>query len=204
MIPFPTQGLVNQLLQLACLITSSYDLPVHYVGSATHNYQARFRANALNPSDIAKIHFHDIPTPEFDSPPPDFNATSKFPSHHVPLWEASLLWREPIASFLPFTLYCYVCLFSEIPIQLGEELLKKLPSLEGTIPDVIRDCLFSQHPYMDIGSGTIHNTSKVIEGTFLDLLAQVKSKQHWAIGPFLPTKLDHVSNRNSICLEWLN
>ncbi|KAM3305202.1 hypothetical protein P3S67_012068 [Capsicum chacoense] len=100
MIPFPTQGLVNQLLQLACLITSSYDLPVHYVGSATHNYQARFRANALNPSDIAKIHFHDIPTPEFDSPPPDFNATSKFPSHHVPLWEASLLWREPIASFL--------------------------------------------------------------------------------------------------------
>lgn len=56
MVPFPGQGHLNQLLQLACLITSSYDdLPVYYVGSATHNLQARVRANALNPSDIAKI-----------------------------------------------------------------------------------------------------------------------------------------------------
>ncbi|KAG5609384.1 hypothetical protein H5410_020665 [Solanum commersonii] len=69
MVPFPIQGHLNQLLQLACLLSSSHDLPVYYVGLATHNQQARVRANALNPSDIAKIHFHDIPTPEFASPP---------------------------------------------------------------------------------------------------------------------------------------
>ncbi|WMV23046.1 hypothetical protein MTR67_016431 [Solanum verrucosum] len=60
---------------------------------------------------------------------------------------------------------------------------------------------------MDIRSGDIHNTSKVIEGKFLDLLEQAETnlnKKQWAIGPVLPTKLDHISNRNDICLEWLN
>ncbi|WMV23899.1 hypothetical protein MTR67_017284 [Solanum verrucosum] len=58
---------------------------------------------------------------------------------------------------------------------------------------------------MDIKSGDIHNTSKVIDGQFLDLLAQVESKQQWAIGPILPTKLhNNISNNNNICLEWLN
>jgi len=49
MVPFPIQGHLNQLLQLACLLSSSYDLPVYYVGSATHNRQALLRSNALNP-----------------------------------------------------------------------------------------------------------------------------------------------------------
>ncbi|XP_060186335.1 zeatin O-xylosyltransferase-like [Lycium barbarum] len=246
MVPFPAQGHLNQLLQLSCLI-SSYGLPVYYVGSATHNRQAKVRANALNPSDIAKIHFHDLPTPEFASPPPDFNALSKFPSHLQPSWNASMLLRELIASFirnissksrrvvivhdclmsynvqdvssLPnaesyifncisvFTLYYSICLFYGMSVQLGEELLKKLPSLEGIMSDEVRDFTNSQNPYMDIRSGDIHNTSKVIEGKFLDLLAQAEinqNKKQWAVGPILPTKLDHSSNRNNTCLEWLN
>ncbi|CAN4081007.1 unnamed protein product [Withania somnifera] len=247
MVPFLGQGHLNQLLQLASLISSSYDLPVYYVGTATLNRQARVRANALNPSDIAKIHFHDIPTPEFASPPPDFNALSKFPSHLEPSWDACMLLRDPIASFLydissksrrvivvhdplmsynvqdvsslpnaesyvfncisVFTLYCLICLPVGIPIQLEEELLKKLPSLEGIMTDKIRDRGASQSPYLDIRSGDIHNTSKVIEGKFLDLLAQVASdqnKKQWAIGPVFPTKLDRISNRDNISLDWLN
>ncbi|KAF3647235.1 Zeatin O-xylosyltransferase [Capsicum annuum] len=247
LVPFPAQGHLNQLLQLACLISSSYDLPVYYVGSATHNRQARVRANALNPSDIAKIHFHDIPTPEFASPPPDCNALSKFPSQLQPSWDASMLLRESVASFLRdistkarrvvvvhdslmsynvqdvtsshnaesyifnctsvFTLYCMMSLLMGISVQLDEELLKKLPSLEGTMTDQLMNLGASQSPFMDIRSGDIHNTSKVIEGEFLDLLARVASKQkkkQWAVGPILPTKLDCVSNRNGVCLEWLN
>ncbi|MCD7471471.1 hypothetical protein HAX54_011925 [Datura stramonium] len=99
MVPFPAQGHLNQLLQLSCLISSSYNLPVYYVGSATHNRQARIRANPLNPSDIAKVHFHDLPAPEFASPTPDYNSLSKFPAHLQPSWDASMLLREPIASF---------------------------------------------------------------------------------------------------------
>ncbi|MCD7471472.1 hypothetical protein HAX54_011926 [Datura stramonium] len=247
MVPFPAQGHLNQLLQLSCLIISSYNLPVYYVGSATHNRQARIRANALNPSDIAKVHFHDLPAPEFASPPPDYNSLSKFPAHLQPSWDASMLLREPIASFfrdissksrrvvvvhdslmsynvqdvssLPnvesyifncisvFTLYCWIILFSGMSIQHEKELLKTLPSLEGIMTDEVRDFSASQSPYMDIRSGDIHNTSKVIEGKFLDLLAQLESNQNkkqWAIGPILPTKLNNTSNRNNICLEWLN
>ncbi|KAM3280763.1 zeatin O-glucosyltransferase-like [Capsicum chacoense] len=243
MIPFPAQGHLNQFLQLACLISSSYDLPVYYVASATHNCQARVRANALNPSDIAKIRFHDIPTPEFASPPPDVDASSKFPLHHKPLWDASLLQREPIASFLryissksrrivvvhdpfmsfhvqdvsslpnaesyvfncisAFNLYSCICFLSGKSVQLGEELLEKLPSLEGTAPDEAGKFIALHSPYMDIRSGDIHNTSKVIEGEFVDMLAQVESKQQWAIGPILTTKVGCISNRNDICLEWL-
>ncbi|XP_060184981.1 zeatin O-glucosyltransferase-like [Lycium barbarum] len=247
MVPFPAQGHLNQLLQLACLISSSYNLPVYYVGSATHNLQAQVRANALNPSDIAKIHFHDIPTPEFASPSPNFNALSKFPSHLQPSWDASMLLREHISSFLrdissksrrvvvvhdclmsynvqdvsslhntesyvfncisAFSLYCFICLYSGIYVQLEEELLKKLPSSEGIMTDGIKNLGSLQSPHMDIRSGDIHNTSKVIEGEFLDLVAQIATKQNkkqWAIGPILPTKLDCVSNRENICLEWLN
>ncbi|KAG5609406.1 hypothetical protein H5410_020687 [Solanum commersonii] len=66
---------------------------------------------------------------------------------------------------------------SEKSIQLGEELLKKLPPLEGALPDEVKNFMDFQSPYMVIKLGDIHNTSKVIEGEFLDLLAQVESKQ---------------------------
>ncbi|KAK4371239.1 hypothetical protein RND71_010714 [Anisodus tanguticus] len=106
-----------------------------------------------------------------------------------------------------FTLYCLICLFRGMSVQFGEELLKKLPSIEGIMTDEVKDLTDSQRPYTDIRSGDIHNTSKVIEGKFLDLLPQVagtQNKKQWAIGPIFPTKLDRISNRNDICLEWLN
>ncbi|KAG8367880.1 hypothetical protein BUALT_Bualt16G0118600 [Buddleja alternifolia] len=99
MVPFPAQGHLNQLLQLSCLI-SSYKLPVHYVGSAIHNRQAKTRSNGLNPNDVAKIHFHDIPTPPFDSPPPNPNSSTKFPEHLQPVWDAMLNLRKPIGCYL--------------------------------------------------------------------------------------------------------
>ncbi|WMV12162.1 hypothetical protein MTR67_005547 [Solanum verrucosum] len=91
--------------------------------------------------------------------------------------------------------------------QHEEELLKKLPSLDEITLDVVRDLSASQHRYLDIRSGDLYNTSRVIEGKNLDLLAQAElnlNKKQWAVGSILPTKLDHISNRNDICLEWLN
>lgn len=54
MVPFLAQGHLNQLLQLASLISSSYDPLVYYDGSSTHNQQVRIQANALNPSNMQK------------------------------------------------------------------------------------------------------------------------------------------------------
>ncbi|KAI3446489.1 hypothetical protein Pfo_003154 [Paulownia fortunei] len=99
MVPFPAQGHLNQLLQLSCLI-SSYGIPVYYVGYAIHNRQAKIRVNGLNPLEMAKIHFHDIPTPPFDSPPPDPNSPNKFPAQLQPAWDASLNLRKPFAAYL--------------------------------------------------------------------------------------------------------
>ncbi|KAF3635989.1 putative zeatin O-glucosyltransferase-like [Capsicum annuum] len=169
MVPFPSQGHLNQLLQLSYLISSSYDLPVYDVGSASHNCQARVRSNAINPSDIEKIHFHDIPTPEFASPSPIFNALRKFPSIVVSYLNNAESYRfNCLSGFGRIS-----CLFSGMSIQLGQDLLKNLPSLEGSLPDEFRDFRALQGPYMDIRSGDIHNTSKVIEGEFLDLLKRL-------------------------------
>ncbi|PIM99396.1 UDP-glucuronosyl and UDP-glucosyl transferase [Handroanthus impetiginosus] len=99
MVPFPAQGHLNQLLQLSCLI-SSYGFPVYYVGSAVHIQQAKVRVNGLNPLAMAKIQFHDIPTPSFASPPPDPNSLNKFPAQQQPAWEATLNQREPFGAYL--------------------------------------------------------------------------------------------------------
>ncbi|KAL3819790.1 hypothetical protein ACJIZ3_005695 [Penstemon smallii] len=99
MVPFPAQGHLNQLMQLSCLITS-YNIPVYYFGSAIHNRQAKVRVNGLSPHDIAKIHFHDLPTPSFASPPPNPNSSNKFPSQLQPAWDATLSLRQPFATYL--------------------------------------------------------------------------------------------------------
>nr|XP_016473412.1 PREDICTED: zeatin O-glucosyltransferase-like [Nicotiana tabacum] len=221
MVPFPGQGHLNQLLQLACLISSSYNLPVYYVGSATHNRQARVCANALNPLDIDKIQFHDIPTPEVASPPPDYNSLNKFPAYLEPSWAACMLMREPFASFFRDILSKArrVVVVHDSLMSYNVQDVSTLSNAESYIFNCISVftlyyliCLSyerraSQSPYMDIRSGDIHNTSKVIEGRFLDLLVEVTStqnKKQWAIGQVLATKLVHVSNTNNICLEWLN
>ncbi|CAN4080889.1 unnamed protein product [Withania somnifera] len=236
-VPLQAQGHLNQLLQFACLI-SSYGLSVYYVGLANYNHQARIRANALNPSDIAKIHFHDLPISQ------DF-ASGKI----LKVWDGCMLLRESFASFLrdisskarrvvivydvlmsyniqdvssfpnaecyvfncisSFDMYCsHICAAAGLPVPLEAEQLKRLPSLEGCYPDEIMHVGSLQSPYTGIKAGDIYNTSQVIEGTtYLELLARLataQNKKQWAIGPILPTKLDHISNRENICLDWLN
>ncbi|KAM3280761.1 zeatin O-glucosyltransferase isoform X1 [Capsicum chacoense] len=249
MVPFPAQSHLNQLLQLSCIFSSSsYNLPVYFVGSATHNHQARVRANALNPSDIAKIHFHDIPTPDFDSPAPDPNAFSKFPAQLIPSYNACTLLREPIALLLGelstksrrvvvvhdvlmsynvqdvcslhnaesyvfncvsvFFMYCsFVCIPNGLPIPLDEDLIEKVPKLEADAPDEINKIVDFQLQYKDIRAGDLYNSNKVLEGASLDLMAKIAStenKKQWAIGPILPTKQDHVSDKRNKCLDWLD
>ncbi|KAA8518130.1 hypothetical protein F0562_015604 [Nyssa sinensis] len=82
-----------------CLV-SSYNIPVHYVSSATHNRQAKLRVHGWNPLAVANVHFHESPTPSFLSPPPNPNSSIPFPSHLQPAFDASLHLREPVATLL--------------------------------------------------------------------------------------------------------
>ncbi|CAI9754812.1 unnamed protein product [Fraxinus pennsylvanica] len=99
MVPLPAQGHLNQLLHFSRLV-SAYDIPVHFVGTATHNRQAKVRVHGWDPSATTNIHFIDLPTPPFDSPLPEPNATTKFPSQVLPAFHASIHLREPVYSFV--------------------------------------------------------------------------------------------------------
>lgn len=98
-VPFPAQGHLNQLLHLSRLILT-HNIPVHFVGSPTHNRQAIVRAQGLDPNSISNIHIHDFKVPPFVSPAPDPNAKTKFPSHLLPSFEASTNLREPVFALL--------------------------------------------------------------------------------------------------------
>ncbi|XP_019424870.1 PREDICTED: zeatin O-glucosyltransferase-like [Lupinus angustifolius] len=98
-VPFPAQGHLNQLLHLSRLILS-YNIPIHFIGTATHNKQAIIRAQGWDPKSVANIHIHDFNVPSFASPLPNPNAKTKFPSHLLPSFEASSKLREPVANLL--------------------------------------------------------------------------------------------------------
>ncbi|KAL6958884.1 cis-zeatin O-beta-D-glucosyltransferase [Sarracenia purpurea var. burkii] len=244
MVPFPLQSHLNQLIQLSCLI-SSYKIPVYYVASATHIHQAKLRFGDLNLLDTAKIHFHEFPTPDFLSPPPNPNASIKFPTHLLPSFNATLQLRDPMAAFLrrvsptarrvivihdfnmayvvqdsitvpnaesymynpnsAFTYFFEVCQMKGKPVQ-EEEKPQGLSSTKGCSPSEILEFCKLQLDFLTFREGTICNTSRSIEGTYIDLLAQHEEKLLWAIGPLsAATFCDIRSSTNQHkCLDWLN
>ncbi|KAJ9544745.1 hypothetical protein OSB04_024452 [Centaurea solstitialis] len=97
MVPFVAQGHLNQLLHLSRLL-SPYNLPIHFLCTATNTRQARHRLHGWNPNDL--IHFHELPDPEFTSPPPNPNSTTSFPTHLQPSFNSSLHLRRPVADII--------------------------------------------------------------------------------------------------------
>ncbi|KAH7867329.1 hypothetical protein Vadar_032011 [Vaccinium darrowii] len=99
-VPFPCHSHLNSLLQLSCLISSTYNIPVHYATTATHLRQVKLRFNSQTRLENSQILFHEFPTPDFLSPPPDPNSSTKFPSHLEPLFDVSAQLRHPVAALL--------------------------------------------------------------------------------------------------------
>ncbi|KAI3471703.1 hypothetical protein Pfo_028353 [Paulownia fortunei] len=226
MVPFPAQGHLNQMLQLSCLI-SSYAIPVHYVGSATHNRQAKMRANGLNPLDVAKIHFQDLPIPPFTSPPPNPNSSNRFPAHLQPAWDATLSLRptcrpmlsmsskykrvvvihdpliaavvQDVASIHNAESYAFNCLSG----------FCQLPPIAACISDGLQYFIALQNEALAYRAGDIYNTCRLMEAPFLDILESEEvggNRKSWAIGPLLPAKLSSAEKFESQheCLKWLD
>ncbi|KAE9455904.1 hypothetical protein C3L33_12195, partial [Rhododendron williamsianum] len=99
-VPFPCHSHLNQLLHLSCLISSSYNIPVHYATTSTHLRQAKHRFNDKTHLQNSQLHFHEFPTPDFLSPSPTPNPSNKFPTHLQPSFESSIHLRQPMASLL--------------------------------------------------------------------------------------------------------
>ncbi|XVE75578.1 hypothetical protein DITRI_Ditri12bG0104800 [Diplodiscus trichospermus] len=247
MVPFPAQGHLNQLLHLSRIILS-YGIPVHYVGKSTHNRQAKLRVHGWNPAAVANFHFHDFQVPPFLSPPPNPNASIKFPSHLQPSFDACCHLRDHVTQLLrmlssqtrkvvvihdsimgsvvqevsslpsaesytfhtvsAFSLFFYVWESMGKP-HVKAEMPDKIdvPSLEGCFTDDFLKFIAMQYQYLDVNVGNIYNTSKVIEGTYLELLAETtKGKENWALGPFNPVRIPekNSSAARHYCLEWLD
>ncbi|XP_058212226.1 zeatin O-glucosyltransferase-like [Rhododendron vialii] len=246
-VPFPCHSHLNQLLQLSCLISSSYNIPVHYATTATHLRQVQLRFNSQTHLQNPHIHFHEFPTPPFLSPPPNPNSSSKFPSHLQPSFDASIQLRDPAAALLREIsntatrvvvihdfLMAYVVqdvatipnaesyIFSPVSafqrsfsvlkdnksFQSLEE-LKGLSSIQGNWTPEIQNFFALQADYQSLAAGTIFNSCRSIEGTYLDLLEKEMNsinKKVWTIGPLnSDTKGDKrkSNSRQHRCLEWL-
>lgn len=85
---------------------------------------------------------------------------------------------------------------------------KEVPSYEGCVTSEIVNFAISQREFLQNKDGDIYNTSRVVEGTYIDLLAKEEiseNKKLWAIGPIIPVTCNHgTSNKRHVCLEWLD
>ncbi|KAL6272847.1 hypothetical protein ACE6H2_023539 [Prunus campanulata] len=233
MVPLPAQGHLNQLLHFSRLV-SAHDIPVYFVGSPTHNRQAKLRVHGWDQASVSNnVQFHDFQIPPFPSPPPNPNATNKFPSHLQPSFEATAHLRQPMADLLrqlspkarrvivihdsmmasviqdvasipngesytfhtvsAFALFLYLCeaigrqaMLKELHVEIPDD----TPSLEGCFTNEFLDFIAAQYECQKLNNaGSIYNTSRTIEGPYMDFLNRIGDQKHWALGPFNPSTI---------------
>ncbi|KAL0404887.1 UNVERIFIED_CONTAM: Zeatin O-glucosyltransferase [Sesamum radiatum] len=114
-----------------------------------------------------------------------------------------------------YTIFFFLWEKTGRPFAIDKEILENLPSLEGCFSPEFVKFVGNQHQYMNLNSGRIYNTCRVVESPFLELLAKPEisgNKKQWALGPFNPVGAELVerkkpsSNSDSRhrCLKWLD
>ncbi|XP_055836134.1 zeatin O-glucosyltransferase-like [Solanum dulcamara] len=97
-VPLPAQGHLHAALQLSRRLSSA-NIPVYYVSTAAHVRQAQSRAAGWDPLKTPNLNFIDFPV-TFDVPPPNPNASIKFPSQLVPAFSSSMQLRDPVTDLV--------------------------------------------------------------------------------------------------------
>ncbi|XP_073132538.1 zeatin O-xylosyltransferase-like [Henckelia pumila] len=96
--------------------------------------------------------------------------------------------------------------FERIGKRFPLELPKEMPPFEGCASNEVVEFLALQSEYLKYRAGDIYNSSRLMEGPYLDLLANkeiVGDRKSWAIGPIIPPKLAS-SDSPPKCLQWLD
>ncbi|KAK4392481.1 Zeatin O-glucosyltransferase [Sesamum angolense] len=234
MVPLSAQGHLNQLLHLSRLVSAA-SIPVYYIGYATHIRQAKLRVHGWNPSTTANIHFQEFPPTPFRNPQPDPNQSKKFPSQLLPSVCATLHLRDPFYKFVKFFIYdsyigslqntesyCFRCIpaftmysfhwkppeADDVPAE-AAAVLKEIPGLDGCFSPEFDEFRRIQNGSRKIFSGDIYNSSRAIEGFYLDFIAERKitgTENLWAVGPFNPVVFPEKkgSRTRHECLDWLD
>ncbi|KAK4775978.1 hypothetical protein SAY87_023939 [Trapa incisa] len=92
--------------------------------------------------------------------------------------------------------------------------LKDPPTVEGCFPAEFLKFTENQYKFRQLSSGFIHNTSRIMEGPFMELLKKERANMNqWAVGPFNPVKIQSESPTGKQrpdgapkhkCIEWLD
>ncbi|KAJ8449831.1 LOW QUALITY PROTEIN: hypothetical protein Cgig2_001487 [Carnegiea gigantea] len=97
---------------------------------------------------------------------------------------------------------------SEKPFQLDSDIPTCLPPFVCSVPQEVNDFVSKQFEFQDFQSGTLFNTSRLIEGKYLELLERLPSnasKKNFAVGPFNPLQMKSENEKQRHeCLEWLD
>ncbi|KAL3327178.1 hypothetical protein AABB24_037732, partial [Solanum stoloniferum] len=227
MVPLPAQGHLNQLLHLSRLI-SAYHLPLHFAGTAVHLRQAKSRIHGWNPVSTSTVKFHEFPIPNYETPLPNPNSTTKFPSQLMPSFHATSHLRHPITALLQELSRNYRRVIV-IYDSLIAWVLQDAPSISNvecySFRSISAFSIYSwdksavtpefteytrvQFEFREIvNSGNLYNSCYEIEGLYLDWLAKEKSSRNkqWAIGPLNPVKLYDKNNSliSHKCMNWLD
>jgi len=85
-------------------------------------------------------------------------------------------------------------------------LVPKVPSLEGCFPTEFLDFICEKFEFHKFNHGNIYNTSRVIEGPYIELLENIEnSKKVWGLGPFNPLAMGKRESKvRHPCLDWLD
>ncbi|KAL2923544.1 Zeatin O-glucosyltransferase [Bienertia sinuspersici] len=84
-----------------------------------------------------------------------------------------------------------------------------IPSTEGCTPPEIDEFVANQFRYFGLESGRIYNTSRPVEGRYVELLQKISPNvdiKHFTLGPFNPVEFkteSGIQDRHQ-CLEWLD
>ncbi|KAH6820638.1 hypothetical protein C2S53_011108 [Perilla frutescens var. hirtella] len=112
--------------------------------------------------------------------------------------------------------YAFNCIsaFSQITIMCGFlgnpsplQHPKELPPYEEWFSQEIENFVAKQLEPLNHRSGNIHNTFRLIEAPYLEILEREElnsSRPSWAIGPMLPTSSADKLEKRHECLKWLD
>ncbi|PWA96439.1 UDP-glucuronosyl/UDP-glucosyltransferase [Artemisia annua] len=242
MVPFIAHGHLNQLIHLSNIV-SMYNIPVHFICTASNLAQVRTRLDSLATNHI---NFHEFTTPPFASPPPD--PSNAFPAHLQSSFESTLHLRHPVRdlvtllsktiarvvvihdtlmsyvvqdvvvignvetyNFRPLSAFYYFWDFWEKlgrPFEVDEMVYKKLPSKDGIVTPEFKAFAKLQYPHMNNDVGDLFDSSRVVEGEYIEYLEREEisgKKKIWAIGPVNPIQIESdVTKTCHECLRWLD
>ncbi|KAM3205586.1 zeatin O-glucosyltransferase [Capsicum annuum] len=227
MVPLPAQGHLNQLLHLSRLIAAC-NHPIHFASTTAHLRQAKTRVHGWDPLSISNLNFHELTIPDYQTPPPNPNSNTKFPSQLMPSFHATCHLRHPVTSLLRELSRNYKRVIV-IYDSLIAWVLEDTPSIQNvecyslrcistvsirlwrddSITPEFAEYVKIQKEFREkINRGDLFNSCYEVEGLYLDSLAKEKNAgvKQWAIGPLNPMKL--FDRRDQIkpheCIEWLD